>query len=252
MPVDVIIFAVIAAFLLWKLRNVINGSAEQSFIKKDFQKNGIVQIIPEDQLKVTTLGKTSEKKTKQQELATIVTSEKVHIKPPLHAVYEAIFALNPNLRLSLIKQDISQIYEDLMKTIEDSNFVITNFAVEIKLAEKIKKQSLAMSNSITNSVPNETENGEEESVNVISKPKTYKEHNVFLQKINDIEIIDIAIAGKMINIVAQIKSEQIVFKENQEGEVIEGSKITPVSVTETLYISRTINGTSTWFLEDIQ
>lgn len=220
MPIDIIIAAVVAMFLLWKLRKVIN-SGEQTFLKKPMQ-SGSLQVIPDDKIKVATVGKSEEKKVKQMELVALSNVEKSLLKPELHTAYDSIFAVNSAMKISLIQQDISQIYEDVMRVIEDPTFFITLFMIENQLLERIKNQSLAMS------------------------------HKVFLQKVEEVEIIELAHAGKMMNVVANVTSKQLVYKEDEVGNVIEGSKITPISTTETLFVTRAVNGSGMWFLVDVK
>ena len=148
--------------------------------------------------------------------------EKSLLEPELHSAYDSIFAVNPAMKISLIKQDISQIYEDIMRVIEEPTFCITLFVIENQLLEKIKSQSLAMS------------------------------HKVFLQKVEEVEITELTHAGKMMNVVAKVTSKQLAYKEDEAGNVIEGSKITPISTTETLFVSRAVNGLGMWFLADVK
>ena len=220
MPIDIIVAAVVAMFLLWKLRKVIN-SGEQTFLKKPMQ-SGSLQVIPEDQIKVATVGKTEEKKAKQHELIAVSNLEKSLLKTELHTAYDSIFAVNPAMKISLIKQDISQIYEDVMRVIEEPTFFITLFMIENQLLEKIKSQSLAMS------------------------------HKIFLQKVEAVEITELTHAVKMMNVVAKVTSKQLAYKEDEAGNVIEGSKITPISTTETLFVTRAVNGSGMWFLVDVK
>ena len=54
------------------------------------------------------------------------------------------------------------------------------------------------------------------------------------EKINNINISQIVKTGNMINITAQISSSQIVYKEDEDGNVTEGSKTLPISVVENI------------------
>ncbi len=220
MPIDIIIIAVVATFLLWKLRKVIT-SDEQTFLKKNTQ-SGSLQVIPEDQIKVATVGKADEKKAKQLELAVISSVEKTLLKTELHQAYDTIFAANPAMKISFIKQDVSQIYEEVMHSVEDASFVITSFMVEQQLMDKIRNQSAVM------------------------------EHKVFLQKVESVEIVELMHAGKMMNIVASVKSQQIVYKEDEAGNIVSGSKTALIDVTETLFVTRAVNGSGMWLLINIK
>lgn len=220
MPIDIIIIAAISLFLLWKLRKVIT-SDEQTFLKKP-TKSGSLQVIPEDQLKVATVGKVDEKKAKQAEILALSTLEKTSLKSELHTAYDSIFAANSNIKISLVKQDISQIYEDVMRSIEDSSFVITSFIVEPQLMEKIKSQSALI------------------------------QHKIFLQKVEEIEITELMHSGKMMNIVASVKSQQIVYKEDADGNITSGRNNASIEVTETLFVTRAVNGSGAWLLIDIK
>ena len=220
MPIDIIIFAVIAVFLIWKLKNVIN-SGEETFLKKDFKSNS-PQIIPDEKIKVSTVGKVSEKKAKQVELLAISTLEKTSIPPEYHSEYDAIFMQNPNMTTSAMKSDISIIYEDLVKAVINPTFLITNFAIEHSLSQRLKAQSEII------------------------------KHQIFLEKISSIEIQSIFLVNKIIRLTALIESKQIIFSEDENGNIVTGSKTISVPVSECLTLSRMVNGTGLWLLEDIK
>ena len=74
--------------------------------------------------------------------------------------------------------------------------------------------------------------------------------HIFLCKIDAVEIKQIKTAGKVVDITVEVASQQIVYQEDAEGNIIKGSKAVPVSVRESLELSLLPN-TSAWRLNRI-
>jgi hypothetical protein len=219
---DIILFAIVAIFLVWKLRSALNK--EQSFLKNNTntQSSQISKTVFLQNVKVLNVSKTSQnKKGQQSEVDTLFETDKLHLDESLYEPYRVMLNLYPNLRVSSIKDIASTIYEELLRSLETKNPTFFSFLPEKGLYLNLKKKI---------------------------EEFDYKIH---LSKIESIAIKKIDCLSKVVNLVIEITSKQLVYKENEEGNVIEGSKSIPVNVVETLEIFYSTSGGSVWTLKSI-
>jgi hypothetical protein len=220
---DIILFAIVAIFLVWKLRSALNK--EQSFLKNNntnSQSTQTSKTIFLQNVKVLNVSKTSHnKKSQPSEVDALFETEKLHLDESLHEPYKAMLNLYPNLRVSLIKDISATIYEELLRALEIKNPTFFSFLPEKELYLNLKKKIEEF------------------------------DYNIHLSKIESITIKKIDCLSKVVNIVVEIISKQLVYKENEEGNVIEGSKSIPVNVLETLEISYSTSGGNVWTLKSI-
>ena len=70
-------------------------------------------------------------------------------------------------------------------------------------------------------------------------------------KIDSTKVIDVSFSGKEAVFVVEVASQQIVYREDENGNVVEGSKIKPVDVKEFLHIVRPVNNAEIAMLKNI-
>ena len=219
---DIILFAIVAIFLVWKFRSALNK--EQSFLKNNTNPQGsqVSKTVFLQNVKVLNVSKVSQnKKGQQNEVDTVFETDKLHIDEFLYEHYRVMLNLYPNLRVSFIKDITSTIYEELLRALETKNPTFFSFLPEKALYLNLKKKI---------------------------EEFDYKIH---LSKIESITIKKIDCLSKVVNLVIEITSKQLVYKEDEEGNVVEGSKSIPINVVETLETSYSASGGNVWILKSI-
>lgn len=220
---DIILFAIVAIFLVWKLRSALNK--EQSFLKNNntnSQSTQTSKTIFLQNVKVLNVSKTSQnKKSQPSEVDALFETEKLHLDESLHESYRAMLSVYPNLRVSLIKDISTTIYEELLRALETKNPTFFSFSPEKELYLNLKKKIEEF------------------------------DYNIHLSKIESITIKKIDCLPKVVNVVVEIISKQLVYKENEGGNVVDGSKSIPVNVVETLELSYSTSGGNVWTLKSI-
>lgn len=206
----IIFFAVVALLLAWKLRSVLNK--EQSFLKKTADAHGNTNTAAPESANnggaiLQAIGLTNKNKQNKEALEAIFAFEKMQIDPSLQSVYQSVFEMNPQITISSTCEIAKEIYEDLIQSTKAKILSVPcNIAPElaVTLNEKIKRV----------------------------------DYSISLMKIDSVRITDISILGKDILFVVEVVSQQIVYKEDENHNVIEGSKSVPVSEREFLHIVR--------------
>jgi predicted lipid-binding transport protein (Tim44 family) len=212
MGVDIIFFAVVAIVLIWKLVNVINNK-EQSFLSKTtegYANSGANQAAGQGNGVLQAIGIGNKNKPTKESLDAILTFEKLQIDQSLHNVYDSVFEANPYVTPSSTCQIAKQMYEEVLQA--------------------FKTKVLASSYTIS-----------PEMMNILNEKLGRLKHSVMLMKIDSAKVTDISFSGKDVTFVVEIVSQQIVYREDENGVVVEGSKAASVAVKEHLHIIRPVN-----------
>lgn len=215
LTMDIVFFAIIALFLVWKLKNVLNS--DQTFVmpKSDNERNDNFQNIKE-KVSIRNVEVISVKDKKEDE--NFFENEKVKIHESLHNSYKSILEVYPGTTIDNFTDIIYEIYEDLIFAFEKKVFDFQNFSINPDLLKQLQK-------------------------NVEKLP-----YSICLSNVVSVEIKDLEMKNKIIRLVASISSQQIIYKTDAEGNVVEGSKTVPVTVNEEIEIIRN----NIWILESIK
>lgn len=231
--IDVVIFAVIAAFVVIKLRKILGneyaiGASSKADSKTKIKKKELSNKQKEEILNIL-IKKTEEGEVKKEEIADCTVVAKDVIK---------------------IDEKIQPKVDEISKVIE--NFNINNFVNGVKSAfvylwemysaGDMKKISEFCKPAVLNKISNIFDENKTKSVQEL----------IHIVKIEDIAISNINILKTKVSISLDIKSLQINYTKDSEDKVVEGSKSVQVEVTESWTFEKKIaNKDSEWFLTDI-
>lgn len=220
---DIILIALVALFLVWKFRNILNK--EQTFIKNPNTMNSMFVQNPkspnEKRIEIMKIpGIQNTKKNQVEQLDKLFQDEKQKLPENLHHIYQSVLLSNPNFYISKAQEDVKDIYEEIIISFAEKTLFFTKFSVEgslnIKLQEKIQN------------LP----------------------YKICLVKILEANVSDLILLGKNIQIVFEVISHQLLYKEDENGNVTEGSKITPVTVKEKVQLLY-VSSSGSWVLQNI-
>lgn len=198
---DIILFALVALFLIWKLKGVLNG--EQSFLSQNTQKK-----TPSDSIKKVHVISVKDKKPEPDNF---FEEQKELLPENLHESYRVLLNVYPNITVDGLKSIIVDAYEELMLSLENKDPSLLPSFVSGDLCKKLTK-------NIQNI-----------------------QYSIHLSEVKSVEIKLLEIKGKAAKILADVSSKQLIYKMDKDGNVTEGSKITPVSILESVEMVRTTN-----------
>jgi predicted lipid-binding transport protein (Tim44 family) len=220
MGLDIIFFAVIAIFLVWKLMNVINNK-DQSFLAKTTESYAnSVQNSSQGSGVLQAIGIGNKNKPSKESLDAMLVFEKLQIDQSLHNVYQSVFELNPHVTPSSTCQIAKKIYEEVVQAFK-TKILACEYTISPDLMSSLNEKLGRLA------------------------------HSINLMKIDSAKVTDISVSAKEAIFVVEIISQQIVYREDENGDVIEGSKVKPVEVKECLHIVRQINNTEIVMLKNI-
>lgn len=215
---DILIFALVTFFLIWKFRSAL--SKEQPFIKSN--KPDIRIVTAKDVTAEISQKLMNSKKNQKNLLESVYEVEKLKLPENLHITYKEIFFANPNLTVSFIKESATHIYEEVYNVFRTKQVFFSGFSVESSFFKNFSERVML------------------------------GKYSAYLVKILSVDIQNIVVVGKAINFAISISSNQLIYKENEEGIVIEGSKVAEVNVSEVLHISYSpSNNGDVWFLDNL-
>lgn len=210
---DIILLAMVAIFLIWKLRSVLNK--EQSFISSSEKTNHKVMLTN------VSISNVKSSQPKQEELINFFEEQKKYLEEKNHNSYRQFLNIQPNVSVYELNKGLEEIYENLLFALEKKDMVVENFIINPALKDRLTKQILKSNCSI------------------------------HLSAVNSIKVQEINIMPKSVQIIGKIEAMQIIYKLDEEGNVTEGSKITPVKVCDIIEIERT-KSSSVWALNSIR
>lgn len=210
---DIILLAMVAIFLIWKLRSVLNK--EQSFISSSEKTNHKVMLTN------VSISNVKSSQPKQEELINFFEEQKKYLEEKNHNSYRQFLNIQPNVSVYELNKGLEEIYENLLFALEKKDMVVENFIINPALKDRLTKQILKSNCSI------------------------------HLSAVNSIKVQEINIMPKSVQIIGKIEAMQIIYKLDEEGNVTEGSKITPVKVYDIIEIERT-KSSSVWALNSIR
>lgn len=220
MGLDVVFFAVVAILLIWKLMNVINGK-EQSFLAKttdSYANTGENSKKNNGVLQV--IGVNGKNKHSKESLDAILAFEKLQLDASLHNIYKAVFEVSPSITPSSTCQIAKQMYEEVVQAFH-TKILASGYTIAPEMMTILNEKLLRL------------------------------KHSVNLVKIESAKVVDISLVGKEVNFVVEIESQQILYREDETGSIVEGSKSTPVNVVEKLHIVRNVGNAETAILKAI-
>ena len=220
MGLDIIFFAVIAIFLVWKLMNVVNNK-DQSFLAKtteSYANSG--QSSSQGSVVLQAIGLGSKNKPSKESLDAMLVFEKLQIDQSLHNVYQSVFEMNPYVTPSSTCQIAKKIYEEVIQAFK-TKILVCEYTISSELMSSLNEKLVRLT------------------------------HSINLMKIDSAKVTDISVSSKEATFVVEIISQQIVYREDEKGDVIEGSKVKPVQVKEYLHIVRQINNPEIVMLKNI-
>lgn len=218
---DILLLAIIAFFVVWKFRSILNQN--QSFTKGNSNNmqgsHAVSKNIMLQNIKIMSNQKL-QKKVQQNEINEIYEQEKGNLDESLHESYKELLSLNLSFVVKNLVSALQNTYEELLLSFETKKPSFTSVLVEKSLY-----------------------------LNLIKKIENIS-YSIYLLKINKTSIKEIEIKDRNIKIVAEISSQQLIYKEDDNGNVVEGSKVKYVPVTENIEIAYFPNSTL-WTLNRI-